>query len=276
MNLQFSKMHGIGNDFVIVDCRAAPLSLSVADICRLADRHRGIGFDQLLTIEAADRTDCVWRYDIYNQDGSHAGQCGNGARCVALWLQRDGTLPSGAVRLQSPSGVVEVEILADDNVRVDMGVPEFLPARIPLHVDMEAASYTVDIGHQQITFGAVSMGNPHAVITVDAIAQAPVATLGAVLEHSVHFPQGCNVGFVEIASRQHVRLRVWERGVGETLACGSGACAAVAVLQRQGLVDASVRVSLPGGDLHIHWAGHDLSMTMHGAAEFVFKGEWQA
>ncbi len=276
MTLHFSKMHGIGNDFVVVDCRSAPLDLSAAEIRRVADRHRGVGFDQLLTIERADRADCVWRYDIYNQDGSHAGQCGNGARCVALWLQRAGVLPSGAVRLQSPSGVIDVEMRDDRSVRVDMGVPQFAPAKIPLRVDVEADSYTLEIAGQTMNFGAVSMGNPHAVIRVDDIETAPVATLGAALEHSAHFPQRCNVGFVEIVAYDHVRLRVWERGVGETLACGSGACAAVAVLRRQKLVDDKVRVSLPGGDLQLEWAGPGQSMYMSGTAEFVFEGEWLA
>ena len=276
MTLHFSKMHGIGNDFVVVDCRDAPLGLSAAQIRRLADRHRGVGFDQLLTIERADRADCVWRYDIYNQDGSHAGQCGNGARCVALWLQHEGVLPSGKVRLQSPSGVIEVEMRDEKTVRVDMGVPEFSPAHIPLLVDAEAASYTLEIAGQRLSFGAVSMGNPHAVIQVEDIAAAPVATLGVAFEHSAHFPQRCNVGFVEIVAYDHVRLRVWERGVGETLACGSGACAAVAVLSRQQLVGDNVRVSLPGGNLQLEWAGPGLSMHMSGAAEFVFEGEWLA
>jgi len=269
-------MHGIGNDFVVVDCRDAPLGLSVAQIRRLADRHRGVGFDQLLTIERADRADCVWRYDIYNQDGSHARQCGNGARCVALWLQRAGVLPSGRVRLQSPSGVIEVEMRDDKTVRVDMGVPEFSPAFIPLLVDAEADSCSLEIAGQPLSFGAVSMGNPHAVIRVDDIATAPVATLGVALEHSAHFPQRCNVGFVEIVAYDHVRLRVWERGVGETQACGSGACAAVAVLRRQNLVDDKVRVSLPGGDLQLEWVGPGQSIHMSGAAEFVFEGEWLA
>jgi len=276
VTLHFSKMHGIGNDFVVVDCRDAPLGLSVAQIRRLADRHRGVGFDQLLTIERADRADCVWRYDIYNQDGSHARQCGNGARCVALWLQRAGVLPSGRVRLQSPSGVIEVEMRDDKTVRVDMGVPEFSPAFIPLLVDAEADSYSLEIAGQPLSFGAVSMGNPHAVIRVDDIATAPVATLGVALEHSAHFPQRCNVGFVEIVAYDHVRLRVWERGVGETQACGSGACAAVAVLRRQNLVDDKVRVSLPGGDLQLEWVGPGQSIHMSGAAEFVFEGEWLA
>jgi diaminopimelate epimerase len=276
VTLRFSKMHGIGNDFVVIDCRAVPLHLRAADIRRMADRHRGIGFDQLLTIERADHADCAWRYDIYNQDGSHAGQCGNGARCVALWLQRAGDLPSGMVRLQNPSGVIEVEMHDDKTVRVDMGLPEFSPVQIPLLVDAEADHYTLEVAGQTLCCGAVSMGNPHAVIQVDDIATAPVATLGAALEHSAQFLQRCNVGFVEIVARDHVRLRVWERGVGETLACGSGACAAVAVLRRQKLVDEKVRVSLPGGDLQLEWVGPGQSIHMSGAAEFVFEGEWLA
>jgi len=273
MSLRFTKMHGIGNDFVVVDCRARPFALDPARIARLGDRRFGIGFDQLLTIEPARDPDCAYRYGIYNSDGSPAGQCGNGVRCVAAWLQRAGALAAGATRLQSPTGPVGIELLADGRVRVDMGVPQFAPARIPLHVDAEADVYRLHVAGEDVEFGAVSIGNPHALVEVDDSADAPLVTLGVALSTDAHFPQGCNVGFAQLLGRAHLRLRVWERGAGATLACGSGACAAVAVLRRRGKLDADVAVDLPGGTLQIHWDGPDAPVWMTGPAEFVFEGE---
>jgi len=271
MKLRFSKMHGIGNDFVLVDCRAQALGLSAAQIARVGDRHSGVGFDQLLTIEPARDPSCAFRYDIYNTDGSRAMQCGNGVRCVAAWLQRDGALGVGATRLESPSGPVSIEVLAS-GVRADMGVPRFAPAEIPLRM---AASdpFWLMVNDDDVEFGAVSMGNPHAVIEVADVAAAPLATLGAALSTNINFPQGCNVGFVQIVDRTRVHLRVWERGAGATLACGSGACAAVAVLRRRGKLDAEVSVSLPGGELEIRWDGEGQAVWMTGPAQFVFEGE---
>lgn len=274
MSLRFTKMHGIGNDFVIVDCRKQPFALSPAQIARIGDRHFGVGFDQLLTIEPARDSICAFRYGIYNTDGSRALQCGNGVRCVAAWLQRAGALGVGATRLQSPSGPVAVELLDGGDVRVDMGVPRFAPADIPL--DLPAADpYRLRVGDADIEFGAVSMGNPHALIEMVDVAAAPLSTLGAALSTSPHFPQGCNVGFAQIASRAHLRLRVWERGAGATLACGSGACAAVAVLRRRGKLDAAVDVRLPGGSLQIQWEGEGKPVWMRGPAQFVFEGEME-
>ena len=274
MKLRFSKMHGIGNDFVVVDCRANALALSAAQIAKIGDRHFGVGFDQLLTIEPARDPTCAFRYDIYNTDGSKALQCGNGVRCVAAWLQRDGALGVGARRLESPSGPVSIEVLPDGRVRVDMGVPRFAPAQIPLRM---AASdpFWLMVNDDDVEFGAVSMGNPHAVIETADVAAAPLATRGAALSTNINFPQGCNVGFVQIMDRAHIRLRVWERGAGATLACGSGACAAVAVLRRRGKLDADVRVALPGGELEIHWDGAGQPLWMTGPAQFVFEGEME-
>ncbi len=274
MTLAFTKMHGIGNDFVVVDCREAPLALGTEAIRRLGDRHLGVGFDQLLTIEPARDPDCAYAYGIWNTDGTRSGQCGNGARCVAAWLARAGLLGEGLVRLESPSGPVGVEILADGHVRVDMGEPRFAPPALPLDVAQEQDRYTIDVVGRPLEIGAVSMGNPHAVIEIDEIATAPVGVLGPQVEHAAAFPRGCNVGFAQRVARDAIALRVWERGVGETLACGSGACAAVAVLHRRGLVDDEVRVTLPGGSLDIRWpgAGHPLWMT--GPAAFVFEGTW--
>jgi diaminopimelate epimerase len=274
MGLRFTKMHGIGNDFVIVDCREHALTLDRAAIARIGDRHFGVGFDQFLTIERASDASCAFRYGIYNSDGSKAGQCGNGVRCVAAWLQRAGALGPGATRLQSPNGPVSVELLDDGRVRVDMGVPRFAPQDVPFRAEREGDSYRLNVAGQPVEIGAVSMGNPHAVIEVGDVAAAPLATRGAALSTDAHFPQGCNVGFAEVVDRGHLKLRVWERGAGATLACGSGACAAVAVLRRRGKLDADVAVDLPGGTLQLHWDGADAPVWMTGPAEFVFDGEF--
>jgi len=275
VKLRFTKMQGIGNDFAVVDCRDNPLDLDASQIRRFGDRHFGVGFDQLLTIESPRDASCAFRYGIFNADGSASGQCGNGARCVTAWLHRAGALDAARTKLESPSGPVSVEMLADERVRVDMGVPEFSPIRIPLLVESETDPYRLDVCGQNIEFGAVAMGNPHAVIEVEDIASAPLDTLGAALSRDEHFPEGCNVGFAQIVDRNRVHLRVWERGAGATLACGSGACAAVAVLKRRGKLDADAVVTLPGGALDIQWHDDDKPIWMTGAAEFVFEGEIQ-
>lgn len=276
MGLRFSKMHGLGNDFVIVDCRAAPLPLGTEAIRQLGDRHFGVGFDQLLTIEPARDPSCAFAYGIWNTDGTRSGQCGNGLRCVARWLARDGAIGLGMTRLESPSGPVAVELLADGGVRADMGEPRFEPADIPLLSKQSGAQdeYTIDVAGMPLRVGAVSMGNPHAVLEVEDSTLAPVEDLGSRIETAAAFPQGCNVGFAEVLARDAIRLRVWERGVGETLACGSGACAAVAVLRRRAKLDAVVRVELPGGALLIEWQGPGHPVWMSGPATFVFEGEY--
>ena len=275
MGLRFSKMHGLGNDFVIVDCRARPLALDVQAIRTLGDRHFGVGFDQLLTIERARDARCAFAYGVWNADGSPARQCGNGVRCVARWLVRAGALDAtGRARLESPSGPIAVELLADGRVRAEMGEPRFAPAAIPLAAEEAQDRYRIDVAGREVEVGAVSMGNPHAVVEVDDVAAAPVESLGPQIEHADAFPERCNVGFAEVRSRNAIALRVWERGVGETLACGSGACAAMAVLRRRGRVDVDVAVSLPGGTLEIRWIGPGEPVWMTGPATFVFEGEW--
>ena len=269
-------MHGLGNDFVIIDCRTEALPLDRAQIARLGDRHRGVGFDQLLTIEPARDASCGFRYGIYNTDGTPAAQCGNGVRCVAAWLRRAGALGEGATRLESPSGPVAVELLDDSRVRVDMGVPRFAPAQIPFRGEAQADYYRLRVDGHEVEFGAVSMGNPHAVIEVDDVATAPLQTLGAALSTDAQFPQGCNVGFARIIDRALVQLRVWERGAGATLACGSGACAAVAILRRRGKLDANVAVTLPGGTLDVCWADATSPVWMTGPTQFVFDGDYVA
>ena len=274
MALRFSKMHGAGNDFVVLDRRGGLPAPDAALARALGDRHTGVGFDQLLTIEDSVLPDCVARYRVWNQDGSAAQQCGNGARCVAAWLLRDGAVQPPGFRLDSPVGVVAVECLADGRFALQLGVPEFRPAQIPFKAGHEQVEYAENVAGQPLRFGAVSMGNPHALIVVEDIATAPVVQLGAALQASGLFSEGVNVGFAQIVARGHIRLRVYERGAGETLACGSGACAAVAVLVRQGRTDRAARVELPGGMLDVAWPADDAPVRMAGPAAFVFEGEW--
>lgn len=272
--LHFSKMHGAGNDFVLLDCRDGRL-VDVATVRAMADRHRGIGCDQLITIEAAHSIDALAGYRIWNTDGSSAQQCGNGARCVAAWLRREHPDLAQHFVLESPAGAVAVETLGGGHYALQLGRPEFRPERIPLRVNAEAMRYSVNIGGEAVHFAAASMGNPHALIEMDALDDASVQQLGAALQARPEFPEGVNVGFVSVRSRAAISLRVYERGVGETLACGSGACAAVALLIRAGRVDRRVRVSLPGGDLDIEWPDDAAPVRMAGPTAFVFDGDFE-
>ena len=276
--LRFSKMHGAGNDFVVLDLRDG-MPPPDAALCRaLADRHTGIGCDQILTVESPRSAQALASYRIWNCDGSSSRQCGNGARCVAAWLVREGTAGATRFELDSPASTHAVDVLGDGRYRVAMGVPAFEPARVPLlGFDRVQETYdaTLDDG-TRVRFGAVSMGNPHAVIEVDDVDAAPVATLGPALQRSPLLPESANIGFVQVLDRGRVRLRVFENGAGETLACGSGACAAVAVLVCNGRVDRDVTVALPGGELRIVWPADDAQMVMAGPAAFVFEGEWIA
>jgi diaminopimelate epimerase len=279
MALAFSKMHGAGNDFVLLDLRGGKAAPPCATVRALADRHAGVGFDQLLAIIDSARPGCVAGYRIWNSDGSPAQQCGNGARCVAAWLVRDRARQGGAplparFSLDSPAGPIEVECLADGRYALDMGKPVFDPPRIPLHASHEQSRYEWREREVTLRFGAASMGNPHALIEVEDLARAQIAAKAASLQGSGLFPQGVNVGFAHVLSRGEIGLRVVERGVGETLACGSGACAAVAVLVRQGKVDRDVQVHLPGGTLSISWPDDTAGIRMAGPAAFVFEGEW--
>ena len=277
--MHFSKMHGAGNDFVVLDLRGdtAPPS---PELCRaLADRHAGVGCDQILTIEPPRSASAVASYRIWNADGSSSRQCGNGARCIAAWLVRDGVAGGRHFELDSPAGTHAVEVLGDDRYAIAMGVPQFAPHAIPLSgFDTAQDEYALDIDGERIRFGAVSMGNPHALVEVADIATAPVAMLGPALQRDPAFPQSVNVGFAQVIARDRIALRVYERGVGETLACGSGACAAVAVLARRGRIDAAhgVDVALPGGTLRIDWPDAAAQVRMAGPAAFVFEGEWIA
>ncbi|MDY0021850.1 diaminopimelate epimerase [Arenimonas caeni] len=271
--LRFSKMHGAGNDFVVLDLRGGRDAPGPALARRLADRHAGVGCDQLLTIEDSAFPDCLARYRIWNADGTPASQCGNGARCVAAWLRREGVATSPRFRLDSPAGPVQAEALGAGRYAIDMGRPRLAPAAIPFRADAEAVEYRLPLDGGEVAFGAVSMGNPHAVIEVADVAAAPVARLGPALQARPEFPEGVNVGFAQVLAPDRIRLRVFERGAGETLACGSGACAAVVALVRRGRLARHAFVELPGGTLEITWPADDASVVMAGPTAFVFEGE---
>lgn len=281
---RFTKMHGAGNDFVVLDLRrdpalAARLVADDAALCRaLADRHRGVGCDQVIGIAPPRTAGAVASYLVWNSDGSVAGQCGNGARCVAAFLAADGGAGDGdAFAIDGPQRRHAVRRI-DGGFEVDMGAPDFAPAVVPLRGFAEAVDYVLDIDGDTVTFGAASMGNPHAVVTVDDIATAPVERLGRALQAHAAFPESVNVGFAQVLAPDAIALRVFERGAGETLACGSGACAAVAVLARQGRIDATCTVSvrLPGGTLRIYHdaTGDGGGIRMGGPATFVYEGVW--
>ena len=272
---RFAKMHGAGNDFVVIDLRGATAP-SPSRIAELGDRHTGIGCDQLLGIDAPADPDAVADYRIWNSDGSPARQCGNGARCIAAWLRREGVATGRRFRLGSPAGPVDVEVLDDGRYAVSMGRPQFAPKAIPVRAAEADGACDVDLPSGRVRFGAVSMGNPHAVIEVPSAADVDVATIAPALQASGAFPDGVNVGFAQVLAPDRIRLRVFERGAGETLACGSGACAAVAVLVRRGRVARRVAVELPGGTLEVHWPDDDAPVTMAGPATFVFDGEFAA
>ena len=275
MKLHFSKMHGIGNDFVMLDCRRQAFALRDEQIRAIADRRTGVGFDQLISIEPPRDASCAFYYGIWNADGSPSGQCGNGVRCVAAWLHRAGELAIGdTVRLESPSGPVTVRLINAHEVTVDMGVPSFAPIEVPFRADVEADSYAIDVGDETLMMGAVSMGNPHAVVVVPDLQAPALFRQGPLLTTHERFPEGTNAGFVQVVDRSHLRLRVHERGSGWTLACGTGACAAMAVMHQRGDVGDRVRVTLPGGELTIDWAGRGQTLWMTGPAAFVFEGEW--
>ena len=274
MKIPFTKMHGIGNDFVLIDNRAGTLTLS-ADIVRaLADRRFGIGCDQVLVAAKAQDPAADVAMHIFNTDGSNAGQCGNGLRCFAVFMRDAGAISRGEARIETPGGLVHATILESGAVRASMGEPPKLdPAQVPMIGFEQASGYSLNVAGAQRTIGAVSMGNPHAVLCVEDVQAAPVSALGPAIQALDVFPDGVNVGFMQIVARDQVRLRVFERGVGETLACGSGACAAAVVGQVQGLLDQRLQVHLPGGTLDIEWNGPGQPVIMSGPTAFVFRSE---
>jgi len=276
LNWRFSKMHGAGNDFVVLDLRGGRAPPSPAQCRALADRHTGVGCDQILTIDPPHTARALAAYRIFNADGSSSGQCGNGARCVAAWLVRAGTA-SGRFVLDSPSGTHAVEDLGNGQFQVSMGKPILTPEQIPLSGFSSAqTSYSLTLPDgTALEAGAVSMGNPHAVIEVAAIAAAPLGTWGPALQSSDYFPESVNVGCAEVIDSGHIRLRIFERGAGETLACGSGACAAAVALIQRDRVSRELDVQMPGGSVQIVWPGDEAEVIMRGPAVFVFEGECQ-
>jgi diaminopimelate epimerase len=266
-------MQGAGNDFVVLDCTARPFALTREQLRKIADRHRGVGCDQVLVVERPQSAAADFRYRIFNADGGEVEQCGNGARCFVRYVHDRGLTQKTKVRVGTLGGVIVPRLEADGSVTVDMGRPEFEPARIPFDAARRASVYELEVAGRQVPISALSMGNPHAVQLVPDVANAPVASEGPLIEHHPRFPRRANAGYMQIVDRGRVRLRVYERGAGETLACGTGACAAVVAGIARGLLDESVVVTTRGGDLGISWAGDAAPVMMTGPAETVYEGE---
>lgn len=272
MLLNFTKMHGLGNDFVVIDAIHQPLALTPTQVRFLADRRFGIGCDQLLLVERATQPEVDFRYRIFNADGSEVQQCGNGARCFARFVRDKQLTTKDVIVVETASGIITLYIEPNGEVRVNMGTPRFAPSALPFMAEHEEERYPIEVDGIAHTIGAVSMGNPHAVMLVTDVESAPVDTLGPKLEKHDRFPERVNVGFMQVMARNHIRLRVYERGAAETLACGTGACAAVAVGIRWKLLDDTVKVDLPGGTLTIKWEGGTTPLWMIGPATHVFEG----
>ena len=270
--MQFSKMHGLGNDFMVVDAVTQNVYFSPELIRRLADRHLGVGFDQLLVVEPPYDPELDFHYRIFNADGSEVAQCGNGARCFARFVRLKGLTNKRDIRVSTQTGRMVLSVTDDDLVCVNMGEPNFDPQTVPFRATKEEKTYIMRAAENTVLCGVVSMGNPHCVLQVDEVKTAKVALLGSVLEGHERFPERANIGFMQIVSREHIKLRVYERGAGETQACGSGACAAVAVGIQQELLSEEVHVELPGGSLHIRWKGPGSPLFMTGPATHVYDG----
>ena len=275
MKLRFTKMHGQGNDFVMLNGIAQNIALSPAQIRHIANRNFGVGCDQLLLVEKTLLPDVDFRYRIFNSDGGEVEQCGNGTHCFAQFVRDEALTDKNVLRVETMKGIISPSIGVDGVVTTDMGAPRFLPHEIPFVVDGESIRYALDVAGQMVTISVVSMGNPHAVQIVDDIDRAPVCEMGPLIEHHTRFPQRVNAGFMQILSRDHVKLRVWERGAGETLACGTGACAAVVTGIRFGLLNNTVRVTARGGELTVTWhpVQANAPVLMAGKPTLVFRGE---
>ncbi len=273
MKLPFTKMHGLGNDFVVIESITQPRELSAEQVRKLADRQFGIGCDQLLWVGLSKTPDVDFKYRIFNADGSEVSQCGNGARCFARYVYDQGFTRKKTLTVETHKGILRPTLEDDGQVTVDMGKPHFAPADIPFQAEAQAVRYPIVVGNDTLEIGAVSLGNPHAVVHVTDVDTAPVEQQGPLLESHRRFPERVNAGFMQVLSPNQIRLRVYERGSGETLACGSGACAAVIVGQLWGLLGESVQVNLRGGDLRIQWDGNpEHSVLMTGPAVTVFEG----
>lgn len=275
MEISFSKMHGLGNDFVVIDAINQLINLQAEQIRFMSDRHFGIGFDQLLLVEKAANENADFKYRIFNSDGSEVAQCGNGARCFARFVRDKKLTAKDEIVVETEAGQLVLCFDNQGSITVNMGIPRHQPSEIPLLMPEEANCYTVTVGEERINFAALSIGNPHAVIQVENIALAPLDIIGAKMESHPVFPERANIGFMQIIDRRFIKLRVYERGVAETMACGSGACAAVIAGIEQNLLDDDVRVSLTGGDLQIRWQGRGKPVFMTGPAVMVYEGQLQ-
>jgi diaminopimelate epimerase len=273
MLLRFTKMHGLGNDFMVIDLVSQHAHIQAKHARQWGDRNTGIGFDQLLIVEAPSNPDVDFRYRIFNADGSEVEQCGNGARCFARFVLDKRLTAKRVIRVETKGGIIELNVRNDGQITVDMGPPRFIPEEIPFNAAEQAPLYEIDVDGQAVELSALSMGNPHAVIRVDDAEQAPVRTLGPKIEHHPRFPQRVNVGFLQVLDRRQGRLRVWERGAGETQACGTGACAAAVTAISHGWMDSPVQLELNGGRLTIEWAGPGTPVMMTGPAARVFEGQ---
>jgi len=273
MLLRFAKMHGLGNDFMVVDLISQRVHLSPEQIRQLGDRNTGVGFDQLLLVETPQSPDVDFRYRIFNCDGTEVEHCGNGARCFARFVHDQRLTGKREIAVQTSNGRIVLKMLKDQWVEVDMGEPILQPSLVPFDTPTQAPSYTLEQDGHNYTVGVVSMGNPHAVLIVDDVDTAPVVELGTKLEQHPRFPNNANIGFMQIIDRNTIKLRVFERGVGETKACGTGACAAVVAGQLQGLLDTKVTAHLTGGDLTIHWQGPGHRLIMNGPTTHVYEGQ---
>lgn len=272
MTIEFTKMQSLGNDFVVIDAVRQSLDLTPEQARRLADRHHGVGCDQILVVEPPGSPDFDFRYRIYNHDGGEVEQCGNGARCFARFVRDQGLTEKTEIKVVTSGGPMQLNVEPDQSVNVNMGVPEFEPAKIPFDAPERRPTYVLAVNGREIEISALAIGNPHAVQIVDDVARAPVAELGPLIERHPRFPRRVNAGFMQIVDRGRVRLRVWERGVGETLACGSGACAAAVAAIQRARVDNRVLVQVQGGVLSVTWRGEGHPVWMSGPADTVFEG----
>ncbi|MPS97202.1 MULTISPECIES: diaminopimelate epimerase [Pseudomonas] len=273
MLLRFTKMHGLGNDFMVLDLVSQHAHIQPKHAKQWGDRHTGIGFDQLLIVEAPNNPEVDFRYRIFNADGSEVEQCGNGARCFARFVLDKRLTAKKRIRVETKGGIIELDVQNDGQVCVDMGPPRFIPAEIPFIAEQQALSYSLEVDGRDYSIAALSMGNPHAVLRVDDVQTAPVHELGPKIENHPRFPQRVNAGFLQVIDRHRANLRVWERGAGETQACGTGACAAAVAAISQGWMDSPITLDLPGGRLNIEWAGPGKPVLMTGPAVRVYEGQ---
>lgn len=271
--VEFTKMHGLGNDFAVIENLDGRIVLDTDTVRRWSDRHTGIGFDQLLVVKSPTVDAAEFDYQIYNADGEEVEHCGNGARCFARFVTDRKLTQNSSIDVNTALGIITLVLQDDDQVMVKMGVPQFEPSVIPFVADTRSAFYELDVEGQRFDVGAASIGNPHVLLRVDDLCVAEVERLGTIIERHKRFPNRVNIGFMQLIDRQHIRLRVFERGVGETRACGTGACAAVAIAYTQGLLDNTAVVSLPGGNLKIHWPNVHSSIEMTGSCSTVFEGQ---